>query len=77
VRLSVVSSRNDIICSNSLTTSSGGSASGRDVDLPSAGAIAYPEHVALIIDDQLPAGLIAGGITLLRSQIPVEDIGGE
>jgi len=29
-----------------------------DVDLPSAGAIAYPEPMTLIIDDKLPAGLV-------------------
>ena len=31
-----------------------------DVDLPTHGTIAYPELVALVIDDKLPAGLVAG-----------------
>jgi len=39
--------------------------------------IAYAEPVALVIDDQLPAGLVAGGIALLWARIPVEDVRGE
>jgi len=38
--------------------------------------IAYAEPVALVIDDKLPAGLVAGGIALLWAQIPVEDVRG-
>jgi len=33
--------------------------------------------VSLVIDDQLPARLVAGGIALLWAQILVEDVGGE
>jgi len=47
-----------------------------DVDLPSPGAIAYLEPVSPVIDDKLPAGLVAG-IALLWAQILVEAVGGE